>query len=100
MPSNNMYVCLDCRKGGKSLMPACRDHRTLCLGKHITVPKHNNKRAWKRLEKGEIRWDRRKARHFYNPYKFYRKPNMKPGQGWSSALEHSGSRGPNVDLGG
>lgn len=59
-----MYVCTDCRVGGKGIYPLClRDeHNVLCFGRKITVPKKNNTRAWKRIEKGETLWDRRKPR--------------------------------------
>lgn len=64
MPSNGMTVCLDCRVGSKGVRPHClRDsHKTLSFGTRITVPKKNNARAWKRIEKGEYLWDRRKVR--------------------------------------
>lgn len=64
MASNYMYVCLDCRIGGKNPYPKCEaeGHRVKSFGTRITVPKKNNSRAWKRIERGEILWDRRKSR--------------------------------------
>jgi len=67
MPSNSMIVCVTCRVGGKGSYPACvrGGHDIRLWGKHVTVPKRNNTRAWKRIEKGEVRWDRRKVSRRY-----------------------------------
>lgn len=64
MPSNGMYACVTCRVGGKNPYPACYNngHEVLYFGKRVTIPKKNNVRAWKRIEKGEYLWDRRKAK--------------------------------------
>jgi nitrate reductase beta subunit len=80
MASNAMYACVTCRVGGKNPYPACTNqgHEVIYFGKRITIPKKNNTRAWKRIEKGEYAWDRRK-RHRANHrqgYSRYEKPEI------------------------
>ena len=61
-----MYVCVTCRVGGKGIYPNCsRDgHDVRMWGKRTTIPKKNNKRAWKRIENGELLWNRRKTKGY------------------------------------
>ena len=107
MPSNGMYVCLDCRVGGKGLFPACvRDnHRTMYFGTRITVPKKNNDRAWKRIENGELLWNRRKTKvrraqaEYWQDLKTYRK-NHKGRVWWGRPATGTYLSNPSVDLGG
>lgn len=107
MASSGVYVCLDCRVGGKGLYPACvrGNHRTEFIGKKISIPKKNNVRAWKRMEDGEWLWNRRKSRRLRCRGGWFKnntipKPNMKKGQLKNFMEDRSGFPGPDVDLGG
>lgn len=62
MPSNYTTVCVPCRwvSKGNSQCPICKG--PVRLFSRISFPKKNNDRAWKRIERGEVKWNRRKTR--------------------------------------
>lgn len=68
MASNCMVVCPKCRVGRKSnaasSCPRCHTPE-LNFGKRTTLPKKNNRKAWKRIASGEFLWDRRRVRNGY-----------------------------------
>lgn len=106
MTSNSMHACLNCRVGNKSggKCTLCGE-QMICFGKHITLPKKNDKRAWRRIAKGEKRWNRRKSRYGWFGMRSYDKENLIPAPNQTKGgrrfmLDHSGSSGPDVDLGG
>jgi hypothetical protein len=61
MPSNHYtHVCIPCRNViGWGLCPECGGERVTVA--RWSAPKKNNDRAWKRIEKGEWLWDRRRV---------------------------------------
>jgi hypothetical protein len=67
MPSNGKtaMVCPECYLGtNHSVCKICgTESKVLYFGTKITVPKKNDKRAWKRVLSGEWFWDRRKVQN-------------------------------------
>lgn len=67
MPSNSKYAkaCPECYLGA-GLSDKCSkcggETKLVYFGTKITVPKKNDKRAWKRVFNGEKLWDRRKVK--------------------------------------
>ena len=61
MPSNHFtHVCIPCRNVvGYGLCPECGAERKSVS--RWSAPKKNNDRAWRRIEKGEWLWDRRRV---------------------------------------
>lgn len=62
MPSNSMYACVACRRGGKvgGSCPRCGDPMTE-FGPRITLPKKNNDKAWNKIKSGNLYWDDKKV---------------------------------------
>ena len=105
MPSNKTYICVKCRfatKHGGSC-PSCGEP-TLYMG-NWSPPKKNNRRAWKRIGKGEYLWDRRRVRKnppnaAYTRSSWVHLPGHKKGQRGIFQPNVSRENGPDVDLGG
>lgn len=106
MPSNSKYVCVPCRLVFKQthICPTCGESMKY-VHPDWRAPKRNNNRAWRRVEKGEWLWDRRASRSIWRGMLAYHKdniipkPHQKKGQ-HGYLLDRSGSKGPDVDLGG
>lgn len=96
-------VCIPCRLYDAGY-EACRE----CGGEVVTPPRkwsppqRKNKRAWKRIEKGEWLWDRRRVRRNprYQPPTFHRMPTHKKGQGVWGQWAVPRKKGADVDMGG
>jgi hypothetical protein len=69
-------------------------------------PKRRNSRAWKRIAKGEVLWDRRRVRRNPPPAAYYKDNWVKvPGHKKGQHKHYLGSyvpssQGPDADLGG
>jgi len=63
------------------------------LGRKIRIPKKNNVRMWKRMERGELRWDRKhKAKKLGSPSEVVR------GKGWIKFIGSSWSNDDKPDM--
>lgn len=63
MASKSTWVCVPCRHVSKDrAVCVCCGADMHNAGKRWSAPKKNNDRAWKRIEKGEWLWDRRRVR--------------------------------------
>ncbi len=90
MPSNRTYVCVPCRTAKKGYTENCLS----CGGPLIMkykwkAPKKNNDRMWKRIEKGEWYWDRRRIRRAFGTYKAWSTEHI-PRQKKGSQTRHTG----------
>ena len=101
MPSNHYtHVCIPCRNViGWGLCPECGGERVTVA--RWSAPKKNNDRAWKRIEKGEWLWDRRRVRRAERqPWTWFSPPTHKKGQRKTFQRGVRRANGANVDLGG
>jgi len=105
MPSNHTtHVCVPCRNViGWGPCPECGEPRV--LKNRWSAPRKNNDRAWKRIEKGEWLWDRRRVRRnppnaAYDKSSWVRLPNYKKGQRPHHFGNTATKHGPDVDMGG
>lgn len=104
MASNITFVCVPCRYARKG-SPVCeRCGGTMIARARWSAPSKNNDRAWKRIERGEWLWSRRRVRRVKR-WRYFADPaewsdlGHKPGQNKKyRAMVPSGS-GAKVDLG-
>lgn len=59
MSSNGVYACLDCRVANKGGYCGC-GKPMVYMGKRWCAPTKNNAKAWKRIARGDVWWDKHK----------------------------------------
>lgn len=102
MPSNHyLYVCVPCRSVSKDFSKCQTCGEPCVLKSRWSPPKKTNGRAWKRIEKGEWLWDRRRVRrHNENLVTKDKIPGRKKGTPMWLTRYIRTKNGPNADLGG
>ena len=71
------------------------------MGTRWCAPKKNNNRAWKRIERGEYMWDRRKVRrHAIGFLPTDAAGRTKLAHRWRISRRQNSKNGAKVDLGG
>lgn len=61
MPQNNTFICIPCRIADKygGVCKRCGESMR-SMGSRWSAPRKTNDRAWKRIEVGDIWWDKKK----------------------------------------